>query len=235
MSMEQNPQEPSRRIIDHLNKLRVEKISEEFTKGFDFLAGYPRSVTFFGSSQMKQDDPYCQSAKELSGRVVKELGYAVLTGGGPGIMEAANKGASEAGGTSLALTIRLPNPQIVNEYITRQVDPDYFFVRKVCLSFLAEALVFYPGGLGTMDEFFELMTLMQTQKIRGVPLICIGVEYWKQLETFLRDVMLKRGLIEPEDMNIYTLTDDLDEAIDVIKRAPVRIIEKMHNGSSQLG
>lgn len=231
MSEEQNRQ-PVVEIVPHseilkLGKLRVEKIAEEFTKGFEFLADYPKSITFFGSSQMNQDDPYCESARALSSRIVKELGYAVLTGGGPGIMEAANRGASESGGTSLALTIRLPNPQIVNGYITRQVDPDYFFVRKVCLSFLAEAYIFFPGGLGTLDEFFELLTLMQTQKIRGVPLICVGTEYWKHLEGFMRDVLVTRGLITPDDLKIYTLTDSHDEVLEIIKGAPIRVIEKL--------
>jgi len=213
--------------LRELAKIRVDRITEEFSKGFEFLEEYPRSVTFFGSSLMGQDDPNCVSARTLAGRIAKELGFAVLTGGGPGIMEAANRGAKEAGGVSLALTIKLPNPQIVNDYLTKQVDPDYFFVRKVCLSFLAEAYIFYPGGLGTLDEFFELMTLMQTQKIKGVPLICVGKDYWKHVESLMRSVLLERGLILPEDMNIATVTDNHDEVLELIKNAPVRVLEEL--------
>lgn len=227
MANSENPQLVQRSEIDRIGKLRIEKIAEEFNKGFGFLADYPRSVTFFGSSLMTPNDPYCESARILAGRIAKELGYAILTGGGPGIMEAANRGASENNGTSLALTIRLPNPQIVNNYITRQVDPDYFFVRKVCLSFLAEAYVFFPGGLGTLDEFFELLTLLQTRKIKGVPLICVGVEYWRKLEVFMRDVLVARGLIAPEDLDLYTLTDNHDEVLNIIRSAPVRVIEEL--------
>lgn len=227
MNESENPQLVQRSEIDRLSKLRVEKIAEEFSKGFNFLADYPKSVTFFGSSLMNPDDPYCVSARTLAGRIAKELGYSILTGGGPGIMEAANRGASENGGVSLALTIKLPTPQIINNYITRQVDPDYFFVRKVCLSFLAEAYIFYPGGFGTLDEFFELLTLLQTRKVKGVPLICVGVEYWRKLEVFLRDVLMARHLIDPTDLNLYTLTDDHDEILRIIKGAPVRVIEEL--------
>lgn len=219
--------EEQKRHLERLAKLRVDKIADEFSLGFKFLEDYPKSVTFFGSSLMTAEDPYCVSARQLSGRIAKELGYAVLTGGGPGIMEAANRGAKEAGGTSLALTIKLPSPQIINDYITRQVDPDYFFVRKVCLSFLAEAYIFYPGGLGTMDEFFELMTLMQTRKIVGVPLICVGTDYWKHVDHFMREVLSKRGLILPEDADLCKITDDHDEILEIIKNAPVRLVEEI--------
>lgn len=212
--------------IEELTKLRIDRIANEFEEGFNFLADYPKSVTFFGSSLLPQDDPNCVSARTLAGRIAKELGYAVLTGGGPGIMEAANRGAKESGGSSLALTIKLPNPQIVNDFITKQVDPEYFFVRKVCLSFLAEALIFFPGGLGTMDEFYELMTLAQTRKIIGVPMICVGKDYWNHTEKFMRDVLKERGLIMPEDIDLMKITDDHDEVIDIIRNAPIRVVEE---------
>ncbi|MHB1330870.1 MAG: LOG family protein [Minisyncoccota bacterium] len=218
--------------LEKLAKLRVDRIANEFAEGFKFLAEYPKSVTFFGSSLLSQDDPNCVSARTLAGRIAKELDYAVLTGGGPGIMEAANRGAKEAGGSSLALTIKLPNPQIINDFITKQVDPDYFFVRKVCLSFLAEALIFYPGGLGTMDEFYELMTLAQTRKIVGVPMICVGRDYWKHTKKFMQDVLAERGLIMPEDVNLMKITDDHDEVIEIIKNSPVRVVEEF--GDTQL-
>ncbi len=218
-----------RKKLEELTKLRVEKISKEFTEGFDFLADYPKSVTFFGSSLLPQDDRYCESARILAGRIAKELGYAVLTGGGPGIMEAANRGAKESGGASMALTIKLPNPQIINQYLTKEVDPDYFFVRKVCLSFLAEALIFYPGGFGTLDEFFEIVTLMQTQKITGVPLICVGTDYWRHIQGLMKDVLLEREMIAPQDVHIMKITDNHDEILDIIKNAPVRVVEGFHS------
>ncbi|MEK7194627.1 MAG: TIGR00730 family Rossman fold protein [Patescibacteria group bacterium] len=214
--------------LEKLTKLRVDKIASQFKEGFEFIAEYPRSVTFFGSSLLPQDDPTCISARTLAGRIAKELGYAVLTGGGPGIMEAANRGAKENGGASLALTIKLPHPQITNDYLTKQVDPDYFFVRKVCLSFLAEALIFYPGGFGTLDEFYELMTLSQTKKIVGVPVICVGSGYWKNVETFMKEELVKKGLIMPEDVDLMKITDNLDEVVEIIKNAPVRVVEEFH-------
>ena len=137
-------------------------------------------------------------------------------------MEAADRGAYEAGGTSLGLLIKLPNTQPVNAYISKSISFYYFFVRKVCLSFGAEVFIFYPGGLGTLDEFFEIITLMQTKKILNVPVICVGSEYWNKLKDFMANEMLAKGMVTPEDMNLFTITDDHDEIIDIIKRAPVR-------------
>src|SRR3989344_8117382 len=151
---------------------RISEISKEFAAGFEFLEDYPKSVTFFGANQFKEDDPYYQDARVLASRIVKELDYSILSGGGPGIMEAANRGAKEAGGNSIGLLIRLPDGQITNHYLTDSFALYYFFVRKVCLSFSAEAFIFYPGGYGTLDEFFELLTLIQTRKLAGIPLIC---------------------------------------------------------------
>ncbi|MDO8728723.1 MAG: TIGR00730 family Rossman fold protein, partial [bacterium] len=163
---------------------RVSEISKEFTEGFDFLADYQKSVTFFGANQFKEDNPYCVDARELASQIVQKLGYSVFSGGGPGIMEAANRGAYEAGGNSLGLLIKLPDGQITNKYITKSFDSYYFFVRKVLLSFSAEAFIFYPGGFGTLDEFFEILTLVQTKKITNVPIICVGSEYWNKLKDF---------------------------------------------------
>jgi uncharacterized protein (TIGR00730 family) len=201
---------------------RIAEISKEFTDGFAFLADYPRSVTFFGSAQFKEDNHHYKDARALAGKIVTELGYSVLSGGGPGIMEAANRGAFEAGGTSLGLTIELPIGQITNKYITREIDSYYFFVRKVCLSFSAEAFIFYPGGFGTLDEFFELLTLIQTQKIVGVPLICVGSEYWNTVDSFIKKELLTRGTIVEDDINLYHIIDNHDEIIDLIKKTPIR-------------
>lgn len=221
--------------IHKVAKERIEEITREFKEGFSFLEEYPKSVTFFGSTQFKENNKYYQSARELAGRIANELGYAVVTGGGPGIMEAANRGAKESCdsvsdlghainvcGASLGLTIEIPDGQVVNKYIGKEVDSYYFFVRKVLLSFSAEAFIFYPGGFGTLDEFYEIITLIQTKKIKGVPLICVGSDYWKSLERFMQSEMLSRGAILPEDLLLYHITDDHDEILNIIRKAPVR-------------
>ncbi|MDB5266250.1 MAG: hypothetical protein JWN89_65 [Parcubacteria group bacterium] len=201
---------------------RVSEISKEFTDGFKFLEEYPQSVTFFGSTQFTEENPYYIKARSLASRIVKDLGYSVITGGGPGIMEAANRGASEASGTSVGLTIQLPHEQIVNKYISKAINSYYFFVRKVILSFSAEAFIFFPGGYGTLDEFFEIITLVQTRKVVGVPIICVGSDYWKSLERFMQENLIARGTISAEDLTLFTITDDEDEIIRLIKKVPVR-------------
>src|SRR3989344_3896083 len=202
---------------------RVHEISREFTEGFEFLEDYPKSVTFFGANQFKENNPYYADARRLASRVVKDLGYSVISGGGPGIMEAANRGAFEAGGNSLGLLIKLPSAQIINKYITEEFASYYFFVRKVFLSFSAEAFIFYPGGFGTLDEFFEILTLIQTKKIAGVPLICVGSEFWNELKGFMEREQLSRGAVMPEDLNLFHIVDDHDKIIEIIKKVPVRI------------
>jgi uncharacterized protein (TIGR00730 family) len=210
---------------------RVSEIAAEFTKGFEFLEASPASVTFFGSTQFKEDNPYYQSARALGQKIVKELKYTVVTGGGPGIMEAANRGAYEAGGQSFGLTIKLPHPQLVNRYITGEVEFYYFFVRKVCLTFSAEAFIFYPGGYGTLDEFFEIVTLVQTKKVEGVPIICVGVDYWTNLFDYMKENLLGRKTITEEDMKLFTITDDLDYVIEVVKKVPPRMHNSLHTKS----
>ncbi|MBI2086722.1 MAG: TIGR00730 family Rossman fold protein [Candidatus Zambryskibacteria bacterium] len=202
---------------------RVAEIAREFTAGFEFLEDYPKSVTFFGSTKSSENDSYYQSARALSARLVKELGYSIVSGGGPGIMEAADRGAYEAGGNSLGLLIKLPNGQPTNPYIKKSISFYYFFARKVCLAFGAEVFIFYPGGFGTLDEFFEIITLIQTQKMDSVPIICVGSEYWNKLKSFMQDELLKRGYIELSDIGLFTITDSHDEIIDIIKKAPVRM------------
>lgn len=202
---------------------RVSKISKEFTEGFKFLEDYPKSVAFFGANQFREDNPYYLSACQLASRVVKELGCPVLSGGGPGIMEAANRGAFEASGDSLGLLIKLPGGQVTNEYITKSFASYYFFVRKVLLSFSAEAFIFFPGGFGTLDEFFEILTLVQTRKIADVPIICVGSEYWNELKEFMKREQLSRGVIKPEDLNLFQIVDDHAEIIEIIKKVPSHI------------
>lgn len=209
--------------ISEAAERRVALISREFIEGFEFIRNYPKSVTFFGSARIKEDDHFYKKARKLANRIVKELHYSVTTGGGPGIMEAANRGAFEAGGNSVGLTIDLPKEQEDNKYLTDREDFHYFFSRKVCLSFSAEAYIFFPGGFGTLDEFLEILTLVQTGKILKVPIVLVGGSYWKPLKNFFKEVVLKNEMIEKEDLNLYTITDDEEEILEIIREAPVRI------------
>lgn len=200
---------------------RVMEIAKEFTEGFKFLAKYPKTVTFFGSTQAVEGQKYYEKARALSARIAKELGFTVVSGGGPGIMEAADRGAFESGGESLGLLIRLPHAQPTNSYIKNSVSFYYFFARKVCLAYGAEVFIFFPGGFGTLDEFFEILTLIQTRKITTAPLICFGSSYWNKMKVFMEEEMLSRGMITAEDVNLFTITDSEDEIIDMIKKVPI--------------
>ncbi len=201
---------------------RISKITGEFINGFRFIQGHPRSVTFFGSARFDSDNKYYDTAKKLAGRIVTELGYSVLSGGGPGIMEAANRGAFEKDGHSLGLSIKLPSEQGMNRYVTNGMEFNYFFSRKVCLSFAAEAYLFFPGGFGTMDEFFEILTLVQTHKIEKVPIFLVGKDFWGPLHDFIINNLIRHKTVSPADIDLYRLTDNLDEIIDTIKKSPVR-------------
>jgi uncharacterized protein (TIGR00730 family) len=200
----------------------LEHISREFRDGFEFLRKYPKTVTIFGSSATRSDEPIYGKAEELSRRIVRELKYAILTGGGPGIMEAANKGAYEIGGISLGLNISLPHERTTNAYVTHAIKFSYFFSRKTMLMFAAEAYVFFPGGYGTFDELFSVMTLIQTDKVPRVPVILFDSKYWNPWKAFLADHMLRDyHAIDKKDLTIFEITDSLDRAIEIIKDAPV--------------
>lgn len=201
---------------------RVSKIKKEFREGFEFLENYPLSVTFFGSSRLSPENPYYEKARSLAKRISQELIFSVITGGGPGIMEAANRGAFEAGGDSVGVTIKLPKEQLTNKYLNDHIPLYYFFTRKVCLTFSAEAFVFFPGGFGTLDEFFEIITLIQTKKIQNVPLILFGSEFWQPLQNFLRNEVLARGMIDAEDLSLFHILDDENTALEIIRKAPMR-------------
>ncbi len=201
---------------------RVHLISKEFTSAFQFLEKYPKSVTFFGGTHFGEKDKEYQKARSVSAKVSKELNYSIVTGGGPGIMEAANRGAFENGGVSLGLTIELSNHQVKNEYLTDNLDFYYFFSRKVCLSFSAEAYLFFPGGFGTLDEFYEIVTLVQTKKIEKVPIILVGSDFWNPLNELMKKELLGRGTIDSEDLNLYCIEDDENKIVEIIKNAPVR-------------
>ncbi len=209
--------------IEKAEKERLARIDIEFKQGFKFIKDYLESVTFFGSSRARPGDESYEKAKSLAKRIVLELGYAIVTGGGPGIMEAANHGAYEAKGKSIGLTIKIPDEQTENKYLTDKMNFYYFFSRKVLLSFAAEAYIFFPGGFGTMDEFFEIVTLVQTRKVPPLPIILVGKDYWTGLNKFIEEnIFRKNGAIDEEDMAIYTITEDEDEIIKLIKDAKIR-------------
>jgi uncharacterized protein (TIGR00730 family) len=220
--MEKNPHPITIKHVTDSEKLEV--INNEFAEGFAYIHKYNRSVTFFGSARSHSDDIFYKKAEHLAGRVAKELtDYVVVTGGGPGIMEAANKGAYEAGGKSVGFTIKLPHEQKDNKYLTGKVDFDFFFSRKTIMSFAAEAYIFFPGGFGTFDELFEVLTLVQTGKIERVPIVLVGKEYWQPLDDLIKKEMLEHHkTIEEEDMHLYVITDDEDEIFEIIKNAPIR-------------
>lgn len=228
MDIDKNIPTLTRLEMQEVARERISEISKEFKDGFKLLEDYPQSVTFFGSTTFKEDNPYYQSARALAGLIAKELGYAIISGGGPGIMEAVNRGASDVGGSSLGLTIKLPDGQVVNKYFTAQVNFYYFFVRKVCLTFSSEAFIFFPGGFGTLDEFFEVLTLVQTKKIKDVPIICVGSDYWNSLQTFIGNTLLNRSTVTEEDTKLYTVTDDHREVLNILHKTPTRVIESMH-------
>ena len=195
---------------------RVFKIMSEFIEGFDIIRRYSLAVTFFGSARTSLAQDAYKKAEELAHRLAKR-GFAVITGGSTGIMQAANKGAYEAGGASVGLNINLSDVQKYNPYLTERFGFDHFFVRKVMLTYASEVYIYFPGGFGTLDEFFEIVTLVQTKKIRKVPIILFGKKYWEPLLTFI-DTMLyqERASISKEDMTLYTVVDSVDEAYDYI-------------------
>ncbi len=201
---------------------KVARIAHEFQEGFNFIAKYPRSVSFFGSSRLAPEHHYSTQAEHLAGRIVRELGYAVITGGSQGIMEAANKGAFEAKGESIGLNIKLPKKQTENRFTTDSMEFSYFFARKVALSYAAEAYIFFPGGFGTLDEFFEVLTLVQTHKIRRVPIFLFGSDYWKPLQDFIRTQLLElNNTVSKSDLLLYAITDDEEKIIEAIRAVPV--------------
>ncbi len=216
------PQALSRDEIHRIIKGKVHRIDREFTSAFEFIKNYEKSVTFFGSARFTENNDHYQKARELAKKIAG-LGYTILTGGGGGIMEAANRGAFEAGKQSVGLNIRLPRQQVLNSYTTDSIQFDYFFVIKTALSFAAEAYLFFHGGFGTFDEFFEILTLIQTHKIRRVPIILVGSDYWNELNNFIKNVMYgKHQSIDAKDMDLYTITDDNEKILEIIKQVPIR-------------
>ena len=199
---------------------RVFKIMAELIDGFDFLADLKKTITIFGSSSFSSDNHYYQEARKLSNLLAKD-GYTIVTGGGPGIMEAANRGAFEAKGESVGINIRLPdNKERRNKYVKKAIQFYYFFTRKLILSFSAKFYVFFPGGFGTLDEFFEILTLIQTKKTdSSVPVIVVGKEYWQPLFKWIKsEVYLKNKAIKKANLDIFKLVDSAEEAHKLIKK-----------------
>lgn len=194
---------------------RIFKIMSEFVEGFDVIRRYSLAATFFGSTRTKPDDKIFIQASELAGRLAKR-GFAIITGGSSGIMQAGNKGAFDAGGSSVGLNITLPDSQNYNSYLTDKFSFDHFFVRKVMLTYASEVYIYFPGGFGTLDEFFEIVTLIQTKKIKHIPVILYGKEYWEPLLDTINKTLYGGGFIDEIDMSIYTLVDSVDEAYDYI-------------------
>jgi uncharacterized protein (TIGR00730 family) len=200
---------------------RVMRIQAEFVEGFGALAELPPAVTVFGSARTPVDSPEYQMGVRL-GRALSEAGYAVITGGGPGCMEAANKGAREAGGISVGLGIELPFEQAMNEYVDLGVEFRYFFVRKTMFVKYACGFVALPGGFGTLDELFEALTLVQTRKVTSFPVVLLGTSYWGGLLDWVKGTLAVEGKISPQDVELIDLTDDVDEAVRIIVEADHR-------------
>jgi uncharacterized protein (TIGR00730 family) len=191
------------------------RILAEFVEGFDALAAVGKAVTIFGSARLHEGDPYYAKARQLAGLLAAQ-GFAVITGGGPGIMEAANRGCHEAGGLSIGCNIELPHEQSVNQYVDLGVEFRYFFARKTMFVKYADAFAIFPGGFGTLDELFESLTLIQTGKIRHFPVVLVGTEYWSGLLDWLRTQATAHGTIDPADLDLMYCTDDMDEACKVL-------------------
>ena len=193
---------------------RILRIMSEFVDSFDYMARMPEMlVSVFGSARTKEDNPLYDEARN-TGKLLVDAGYGVITGGGPGIMEAASRGAFEAGGTSIGLNIELPMEQHPNTYQTDSLSFRYFFVRKVCFLKYSTALIVYPGGFGTLDELSEVLTMVQTHKINMVPIIFVGKKFWQGFIDWTQNTLLEEGMISPEDMNLFKVVDSGKEAVD---------------------
>jgi uncharacterized protein (TIGR00730 family) len=195
---------------------RALRILSEFVDGFDALAAVGPAVTVFGSARTKPDDPVYETARSI-GRLLARDGFAVITGGGPGAMEAANRGAQEGGGLSVGCNIELPHEQSINPYVDLGVEFRYFFARKTMFVKYADAFVILPGGFGTLDELFEALTLIQTGKVRHFPVVLVGSKYWRGMLAWMRDVQLPAGAIAAEDIDLLKLTDDPEEVVSIIR------------------
>jgi uncharacterized protein (TIGR00730 family) len=201
---------------DAVESWRVFRIMAEFVAGFELLRKYGLAASIFGSARFQSGDPYYKQAEDLAARLAKK-GFAIITGGGPGIMEASNVGAFKVGGKSVGLNIELPFEQKLNPYTTESLDFNFFFSRKVMLAFASEVYIYFPGGFGTLDEFFELLTLIQTKKIERIPIVLYGSEFWNPLVAFFKNELQKKfQTINKEDLDLFMVVDSVDEAMKYI-------------------
>ncbi len=203
---------------DAIQSWRIFRIMSEFVDGFEILRKYSTAATFFGSARLCQGDDMYHAAEELAAKLARS-GFAIITGGGPGIMEAANVGSFKVGGKSVGLNIELPTEQKLNPYVTETEKFHFFFSRKVMLSFASEVYVYFPGGFGTLDELFEIITLIQTKKITQIPVVLYDKAFWTPLLNYLKETVLKEyKTISPEDLEIFHLVDSVDEAYKYIMK-----------------
>ena len=222
-------------LSHHADPWRVLRILSEFVEGFDALNEVGPAITVFGSARTLRTDPYYKAGEEL-GAALARRGFAVITGGGPGMMEAVNKGAHDAGGLSVGANIELPHEQSLNKYVDLGVEFRYFFVRKNMFVKYARGFVIFPGGYGTLDELFESLTLAQTGKIEHFPIVLFGSAYWKGLLEWLKKEVLATGAIAPDDLKLMTLTDDPEEAAEMATRPlPVHIEPPEETGQPRAG
>lgn len=204
---------------------RIFRIMSEFIEGFQFLADLKREVSIFGSTRFKEKNHHYKEARELARRLGK-AGFTIVTGGGPGIMEAANRGAFEAGAPSVGLNIQLPHDQRTNRFVKKGIGFHYFFTRKVMLAYSAQAYIYFPGGYGTLSEFFDIVELVQTGKMERIPIICVGRDYWGALDGWIKEHILRvHHAINPADVNIYRIAKNVDEAYRMIVKTKERAYE----------
>jgi hypothetical protein len=199
-------------------EIRLCVAQEELRQGIETIQQYPHAVTFYGSARIKEDNFYYKKAQNIAYRISKELGDTVISGGGGGVMEAANRGAYEAGGKSIGVTIKLPHEQQTNKYLTDIIPFYFFFTRKVVMSYTSEAYLFFPGGFGTYNELFEMITLKQTKKIGDIPIILVGSEYWKPMDEIVNKLFIEKyKTVEKRELPFYFITDDEDEILKIIR------------------
>src|SRR5437762_3298438 len=217
----QIPSDERRTSFTHTYPWRVLRIMGEFVEGFDTLSDVRNAVTIFGSARTKAGDPYYEKAVE-TGRLLAKEGFAIITGGGPGIMEAANRGAQEGNGLSIGCNIELPFEQGTNPYVERSINFRYFFVRKTMFVKYSTAFIVFPGGFGTMDELFEALTLIQTGKVKNFPVVLFGGSYWQGMAEWLRERVAGEGKIATTDLRLFTVTDSPREAVATVRQARER-------------
>ena len=201
---------------------RMFRIMAEFVRGFEYLGKIHRGVTFFGSARLPEDSKYYKEAIKL-GELLGKEGFAIVTGGGPGIMEAGNRGAKNVSAMSVGLNIELPMEQRINPYVTNSIAFHYFFSRKVMLSASSQAYVYFPGGFGTLDECFEIITLVQTEKIDPLPIVLLGKDFWDPLVCFMKETMLEKfETISAKDFDLFTVVNTAEEAFAIVKKSKER-------------